>query len=397
MQHLKHRTNISAPRSPAPLLLTHPLIHPSTHPPVPPTLKTTLRQLTLPLLAILTAIVLTVPVIGFALDWNWAKIAAAYGGLLDGALFKRYAFSNTLVAAIPLMFTGLALALGFRTGVFNIGAPGQFLIGATCAVFVGYAIPLPPVIHPIAALTAGILGGAFWGAIPGYLKARFGSHEVINTIMLNYLAFFLQDWLVKNPMKDPNPGVIRTPEILQTAELFRFYDRLHIGLFLALLAAYGVWYLLNKTTLGYELRTVGSNPEAAKYAGMKLGRLTILSIALSGALAGLGGAVQILGVDHAMPVLYSSDYGFDAIPVALLGQNQPIGVILSAILFGALRNGSDLMQLRSGGAVSREVIFIVQAVILLFVAAPAIVRGLYRLKLPQSEIEKEGSLTRGWG
>jgi simple sugar transport system permease protein len=362
-----------------------------------PSLKPSLRQFGLPLLAILTAIVITVPVIGFALDWNWAKIAAAYGGLLDGALFKQYAFSNTLVAAIPLMFTGLALALGFRTGVFNIGAPGQFLMGATCAVFVGYAISLPPVIHPIAALAAGILGGGFWGAIPGFLKARFGSHEVINTIMLNYLAFFLQDWLVKNPMKDPDPAVIRTPEIRETAELFRFYDRLHVGLFLALLAAFGVWYLLNKTTLGYELRTVGSNPEAAKYAGMKLGRLTVLGLALSGALAGLGGAVQILGVDRAMPVLYSSDYGFDAIPVALLGQNQPIGVVLSAILFGALRNGSDLMQLRSGGTVSREVIFIVQAVILLFVAAPAIVRWLYRLRLPQSEIEKEGGLTRGWG
>ena len=355
------------------------------------------RQLGLPVLAIATAMLITVPVIGFALNWDWVKVAATYGGLLDGALFKQFAFANTLVAAIPLMFTGLALALGFRTGVFNIGASGQFLLGATCAVFVGYAIPLPPLIHPLAALIAGALGGGLWGAIPGFLKARFGSHEVINTIMLNYLAFFLQDWLVKNPMKDPSPSVVRTPEILPTAFLPRFYDRLHVGLAIALLAAVFVWWLLNKTVLGFELRTVGSNPEAARYAGMKLGRLTVLSMALSGALAGLGGAVQILGVDRAMQVLYSSDYGFDAIPVALLGQNQPVGVILSAILFGALRNGSDLMQLRSGGAVSKEVIFIVQAVILLFIAAPALVRWLYRLRLPQSEIEKEGALTRGWG
>lgn len=355
------------------------------------------QQLGLPLLAIATAMLITVPIIGFALNWDWASVIATYRGLLDGALLKRYAFSNTLVAAIPLMFTGLALALGFRTGVFNIGAAGQFLLGATCAVFVGYAVPLPPVIHPLAALIAGAAGGALWGAVPGFLKARFGSHEVINTIMLNYLAYFLQDWLVKNPMKDPSPTVVRTPEILGTAVLPRFYDRLHLGLVLALLTAGFVWWLLNKTTLGFELRTVGSNPEAARYAGMKLGYLTVLSMALSGALAGLGGAVQILGVDRAMPVLYSSDYGFDAIPVALLGQNQPIGVVLSALLFGALRNGSDLMQLRSGGTVSKEVIFIVQAVILLFVAAPAIVRWLYRLRLPQSEIEKEGTLTRGWG
>jgi simple sugar transport system permease protein len=354
------------------------------------------QQLATPLLAILTAMLITVPVIGAALNWDWTKVAATYGGLLDGALFKRYAFTNTLVSSIPLMFTGLALALGFRTGVFNIGAAGQFLIGATCSVFVGYALPLPPIIHPIVALLAGAIGGAVWGAIPGLLKARFGSHEVINTIMFNYLAFFLQDWLVKNPLKDPSPTVIRTPEILDSAMLPRFADRLHLGLFLALLAALGVWWLLNKTTLGFELRTAGSNPDAARYAGMQLNALIVLGMALSGGLAGLGGAVQILGVDHAMPVLYSSDYGFDAIPVALLGQNQPLGVVLSAILFGALRNGSDLMQLRSGGLVSKEVIFIVQAVILLFVAAPALVRSIYRLRLPQSEIEAE-TLTRGWG
>jgi general nucleoside transport system permease protein len=359
-------------------------------------LSAMMRVLITPLLAIATALLVTVPIIGLTLNWNLSKMAATYGGLLDGALFKQYAFSNTLVSAIPLMLTGLALSLGFRTGVFNIGASGQFLIGATCAVWVGYALPLPPVIHLLVALTAGILGGAAWGAIPGFLKARFGSHEVINTIMLNYLAFFLQDWLVKNPLKDPSPSVVRTPEILDTAILPRFYDRLHWGLLIALIAAYFVWWLLGKTTLGFELRTVGSNPEAARYAGMNIGGLTVLSLALSGGLAGLGGAIQILGVDRAMPVLYSSDYGFDAIPVALLGQNQPIGVLLSALLFGALRNGSDVMQLRSGGAVSKEVIFIVQAVILLFVAAPAIVRWIYRLRLPQSQIEA-APLTRGWG
>ncbi|NJR66827.1 MAG: ABC transporter permease [Leptolyngbyaceae cyanobacterium CRU_2_3] len=159
--------------------------------------RTVGRQLMTPLLAIATALLITVPIIGFTLNWDWAKVAVTYGGLLDGALFKQYAFANTLVSAIPLMFTGLALSLGFRTGVFNIGASGQFLMGATCAVWVGYALPLPPGIHLLAALTAGISGGAAWGAIPGFLKAQFGSHEVINTIMLNYLAFFLQDWLVK--------------------------------------------------------------------------------------------------------------------------------------------------------------------------------------------------------
>ncbi len=354
------------------------------------------RQLVIPGLAIATALVISIPVIGFATNWDWSKIGATYGGLLDGAFLKGFAFANTLVATTPLIFTGLALGLGFQSGVFNIGAAGQFLMGATCAVWVGYAIPLPPIIHPLACLLAGVLGGGIWGAIPGYLKAQFGSHEVINTIMFNYLAFFLQDWLVKNPLKDPSPSVFRTPNILDTALLPRFLDRLHWGFVLALLTTLGVWWLLQKTTIGFELRTVGMNPEAAKYAGMHPKKLIILSMFLSGALAGLGGAVQILGVDGNMPTTYSADFGFDAIPVALLGQNHPLGIVLASVLFGALRNGSDLMQLRSGGVVSKEVIFIVQGVILLFIAAPALIRRLYRLKLQKTALEGS-QLTRGWG
>ncbi len=357
------------------------------------------RELVIPSLAIATALVVSVPVIGSATNWDWAKVAATYGGLLDGAFLKPDALANTLVAATPLIFTGLALALGFRSGVFNIGAAGQFLIGATCGVWVGYAWPLPPVMHPLAALVAGALGGGLWGAIPGLLKARFGSHEVINTIMFNYLAFFLQDWLVKNPMKDPSPSVVRTPNILDTAVLPRLFgadSRLHLGFLLALLVAFGVAWLLWKTTVGFELRTVGNNPDAARYAGIQPGRTTVLAMALSGALAGLGGTVQILGVDHNLPTLFSTDFGFDAIPVALLGQNQPLGVVFSAILFGALRNGSDLMQLRSGGVVSKEVIFIVQALVLLLTAAPALIRSLYRLKIGKTALEGK-SLTRGWG
>jgi len=354
------------------------------------------RQLVIPGLAIATALFISIPVIGFATNWDWIKIAATYGGLLDGAFLKGFAFANTLVATTPLIFTGLALGLGFKSGVFNIGAAGQFLLGATCAAWVGYAIPLPPVIHPLACILAGAVGGGLWGAIPGYLKAKFGSHEVINTIMFNYLAVFLQDWLVKNPLKDPAPGVFRTPNILDTAFLPRFLDRLHLGFILALLTAAGVWWLLEKTTIGFELRTVGMNPDAAKYAGMQPRKMIVLSMMLSGALAGIGGAVQILGVDHNMPVTYSPDVGFDGIPVALLGQNSPIGIILASLLFGALRNGSDLMQVRSGGVVSKEVIFIVQGVILLCVAAPALIRWLYRLKLQKTALE--GSrLTRGWG
>ena len=357
------------------------------------------RELLIPALAILSAFVITLPVVGSATNWDWAKVAITYGGLLDGAFFKPHAFTNTLVAATPLIFTGLALALGFRSGVFNIGASGQFLMGAVCGVYVAYAIPLPPIIHPIASLIAGALGGALWGAIPGYLKARLGSHEVINTIMLNYVAFFIQDYLVKGPMKAPGPSVIRTPEILATAVLPRLLgpdDRLHAGFLLALLTALFIWWLLFKTTLGFELRTAGSNPDAAKYAGVNATRSLVLAMALSGALAGIAGTVQVLGLDHNLPALFSSDFGFDAIPVALLGQNQPLGVVFSALLFGALRNGSDVMQIRSGGVVSKEVVFIVQAMVLLFAAVPALVRWLYRLRLGKTALEG-ASLTRGWG
>jgi ABC-type uncharacterized transport system permease subunit len=361
-----------------------------------------LREIAVPLLAIVTALIISVPVIGIATKWDWVKVAAAYGGLIDGAILKPNAFTNTLVAATPLILTGLAVALGFRAGLFNIGGSGQFLMGAAAGVYIGYAIPMPPIIHALVVLLAGTLAGGLWGAIPGYLKARFGSHEVINTIMLNYIAFFLTDWLVKGPMKDPLPSNVRTPTIYPSAELGKIFaafdpnDRLHWGFVIAILMAILVWWLLWKTTLGFELRTVGSNPNAARYAGIRPALMTVLAMALSGALAGMAGIVQVQGLDHYLPALFSSDFGFDGITVALLGRVHPWGVIPAAILLGLLRNGSDLMQIRSGGAVSKEVIFIVQGLILLFIAAPAIIRWLYRLRIGKTALEG-ASLTTGWG
>jgi simple sugar transport system permease protein len=363
-----------------------------------------LREVTVPLLAIVTALLISVPVIGAATKWDWSKVAAAYGGLIDGALLKPNAFTNTLVTATPLILTGLAVALGFRTGLFNIGGSGQYLMGAAAGVFVGYAIPLPPVIHVVVALLVGALAGALWGAIPGFLKARLGAHEVINTIMMNYLAFFITDWLIsrRGPMIDPSPSNERTPLILATAELGRIFsavdpnDRLHWGFVIALLMAVGVWWLLWKTTLGFELRTTGSNANAARYAGIRPAIMIVLAMALSGGLAGLAGIVQVLGVDHFMPKLFSSAFGFDGITVALLGRVHPWGVVPAAILLGVLRNGSDLMQIRSGGVVSKEVVFIVQGLILLFIAAPAIIRWLFRLRIGKTALEG-ASLTSGWG
>jgi len=360
------------------------------------------REMAIPILAIFTALVVSIPLVVSATKGDWPRVLAAYGGLLDGALLKPNAFTNSLVTATPLIFTGLAVALGFRSGLFNIGAPGQLLVGAAAGVFVGYAIPLPPGIHALVALIVGALAGAGWASIAGVLKAWRGAHEVITTIMLNYLAFFLTDWLIKGPLKDPLPSNVRTPTILPTAELGRMFaafdanDRLHWGFALAILAAVFVWWLLWKTTLGFELRTTGSNSNAARYAGIKPARMIIIAMALSGALAGLAGIVQVLGVDHFMPALFSSDFGFDGITVALLGRLHPFGVIPSAILLGMLRNGSDLMQIRSGGLVSKEVVFIVQGLILLFIAAPGIIRWLYRLRIPKTALEGR-QLTSGWG
>ncbi len=361
-----------------------------------------LREITIPALAIFTAILISVPVVGAAASWDWSKVGAAYGGLIDGAILKPNALTNTLVAMTPLILTGLAVLLGIKAGLFNIGASGQFLLGATAGVLVAYAIPLPPIIHAIVAMVVGALAGAAWAAIPGFLKAKRGAHEVITTIMMNYLAFFLTDWLIKGPMKDPVPSNVRTPDILPTAELGRIFagvdpnDRLHWGFFVAIGMAIAVWWLFQKTTIGFALKTNGSNPHAARYAGIRAARMTVLAMAMSGALAGLAGIIQVLGLDHNLPALFSSDFGFDGITVAFLAQLSPFGVLPAAFMLGMLRNGSDLMQIRSGGVVSKEVIFIVQAFTLLFIAVPAIVRWLYRLKIKKTAMEG-ASLTTGWG
>lgn len=307
-------------------------------------------------------------------------------------------FLESLVATTPYIFVSLGVALGFRAGVFNIGAEGQIFMGAIAATFVGYSLHgLPMIIHLPLALLAGALGGAFWGFIPGWLKAKTGGHEVINTIMMNYIAFRLSDWLLNGPMMRPNSYNPISPDIEASAWLPRFFDapiRFHLGFFLALGIAYLVYWLLFKTTWGFDLRTVGTNPNAAKYSGMKVSRNIILAMSLSGALAGLSGTNEVLGVNHNLAMAFSSGYGFDAIAIALLGNNHPVGVVLASLLFGFLRNGATKMQLVT--AVPIDIISVLQAVILAFIAAPAIIRTIYRLKKPAVE-ETSGVTISGWG
>lgn len=327
-----------------------------------------------------------------------SKIVAALQGGDPAAIRRAFnPFFESLVQSTPYIFGGLAVALGFRVGLFNIGAEGQIFIGAITSVTAGIFLRgLPAIIHVPLALLAGAAGGAMWGFVPGWLKAKTGGHEVINTIMMNYIAFRLSEYLLNNFLKDPDKFVPISAPIQESARLPRFFAapiRFHMGFFVALGMAWVVYWLLFKTTWGFELRTVGSNPHAARYAGMNIVRNTVLGMSLSGALAGLAGANEVLGVNYNLAVAFSSGYGFDSIALALLGKSHPLGVVLAALLFGFLRNGAVQMQLRAG--IPIDIISILQALILAFIAAPAIIRTIYRLKTP--DVADEEVTIRSWG
>jgi simple sugar transport system permease protein len=306
----------------------------------------------------------------------------AYGALIEGSLWDAEGLNirgigNTLNAATPLILTGLSVAFGFRAGLFNIGAQGQFFLGGFSAAIVGtnlVGVPFPA--GMLIAVGAGALGGAFWGFIPGILKAWRGAHEVVVTIMLNSVAALFLNYLASNPFKDPLATFPRTSDVQPGALLPILLDgtRLHGGIFLALIVALATWFLLFKTTLGFEIRTVGANPNAARYAGIRPTLITVLTMSLAGAMAGLAGASEILGITKNYPAEYASTYGFDGIAVALLGRAHPVGVIGAALLFGVLRSGAGAMQRQTDIPV--DIISIVQGVILLFVAAEVVIRRL---------------------
>ncbi len=350
-----------------------------------------------PLLAVLTAMIIG----GFIIWWVGGDPFTAYKGLFQGAFGNLKAISETTVWASPYIFAGLAVAVGFKGGLFNIGGEGQLAFGAVAAAWAGYALPgilhtdIPPFLHVILSVGLGVSAGALWGAIPGYLKAKTGAHEVINTIMMNYIALNLTSFLLNGPMKDPSPTnvVARTPKIALSSQIFPIFEnyRFHWGFILALAMAFFVWWLLWKTRLGFEIRTTGLNPDAAKYAGINVAQTVVITMGLSGALAGLAGAVEVTALNHRHELGFSSGYGFDAIAIALLGKNHPIGVVLASLLFGAMRNGATRMQFLT--QIPVDIISIIQALILLFVSADAIVRYVYRIRTPQERVV----YTRGWG
>jgi len=329
---------------------------------------------------------------------NPGKIIEAFRGG-DPETIRRAInpFFESLVQSTPYIFAGLALTLGFRVGLFNIGAEGQLFIGAATTVTAALFIKgLPAIIHIPLSLLAGFLGGGLWGFIPGLLKAKTGGHEVINTIMMNYIAFRLSEYLLRGPLKNPEGFSPISAMIQDSAKLYRFFGnpiRFHLGFFIALLFAYLLYLFLFKTTWGFTLRTVGLNPRAAKYAGMNIVQSTVIAMFLSGGLAGLAGANEVLGVNYNLALAFSSGYGFDAIALALLGKSHPLGVVLASVLFGFLRNGATQMQVSAG--IPIDIISVLQAAILAFIAAPAIIRTIYRLKVPELDID--AVTLRGWG
>ena len=335
-----------------------------------------------PILAVIVALILG-GVIMLATGVSFDAIGKSYVALFTGSVGSLSAISETLTAAAPLTLAGLGIALGFRAGLFNIGAEGQVLLGGMAAVIVGFSFEgLPMVIHVPLALLAGALAGAIWASIAGWLKASTGAHEVITTIMLNLIAMRLVDYLLRNPpVQKPGRADPISKSVLESAQLPRLFTwidpqlRVHAGILLVILAVIFVYWLLYRSKLGFEFRAAGFNPDAARYAGMRSGLIIVSAMALAGALAGLAGANQVLGVLERASPGFSGGVGFDAIAVALLGRSHPVGVLLAGLLFGALQAGGRQMQVSAG--VSLDLIAIIQALIIIFIAAPMLMRAVF--------------------
>ena len=316
-----------------------------------------------------------------ALSASWDKVGGAYAALVQGALGGYGPITETTAQAAPLICAGLGVGLAFRAGLFNIGAQGQAILGALLAAYVGFAWSLPPGVHLVVAVLGGLVGGGLWGGIVGWLKARAGAHEVIVTIMMNYIAAGLLGYLLTTTaFRRPGRTDPISPVVDWNATLPRLEGgRLHLGFLLALLAAVGVWWLLDRSTTGFAIRAVGANPHAAATAGMSVARTTVITMVIAGALAGLAGVQAALGPSASgVPVPLSAgivgSVGFDAITVALLGRSRPFGIVLAGLLFGALHAGGLAMQ--SVAQTPLTLTTALQALIVLFVAAPALVAKL---------------------
>ncbi|HEY3315339.1 MAG TPA: ABC transporter permease [Bacillota bacterium] len=313
----------------------------------------------------------------------------AYGYLFRGAVGNLGQLTGTIVNAIPLIFAGLAVTVAFRGSIFNIGGEGQIYFGALFAILAGTMLKLPPGIHLIVALAAGALGGLLWALIPGYLNAKRGLNEVIVTILMNYIAQWFVAYLVHGPIREPgwNPQSAMVEATARLPILIRGTS-LHWGIFIAIAAAILVHLLLTRTGLGFAIRMVGSNREASRYAGINSAQVVILTMCISGALAGLAGATEMLGVRYRLLDGFSPGYGFDAIAVAMVGRTTALGTVLGALFFGALRSGATVMQ--SGTGLPIVAVYFIQGLVILFMIAGSSVNFFKNLANPKKEVTTGG-------
>lgn len=330
-----------------------------------------------------------------------SEVLKPYTALVQGSIFnwagadfaaKIYPITETLTVATPLICAGLGVALAFRAGLFNIGAQGQIILGALFGAYVGFTWHLPWGLHLLLVIVAGLVGGAVWGGVVGLLKARTGAHEVIVTIMLNYVANFLLMYLLTLPaFQRPGSTNPISPFLDETA-LFPLLlgpqFRLHAGFLLAIVATVFVWWLLNRSTVGFEFRAVGANPKAARTAGISVSRSVILVMAIAGALAGLAGVAQVSGTEKYISGGVAASIGFDAITVALLGRSTPWGTFFAGLLFGAFRAGGVVMQAQTGTPI--DIVLVIQSLIVLFIAAPPLVRAVFGMNRKKNR-NKAGS------
>jgi ABC-type uncharacterized transport system permease subunit len=341
----------------------------------------------------------------------WNAATGSYIALFQGAVFNPRAsglaaqfapLMETLTIATPLITAGLGVALAFRAGLFNIGAQGQIIMAGILAAWVGFALHLPVGLHLLLVLVAGIVGGALWGGLVGLLKARTGAHEVILTIMFNYVALYFLGYLLNTPaFQRPGESNPISPILDPTAvypQILGSQYRLHLGFLLAIAATVLVWWLLNRSTVGFEFRAVGANPKAAQTAGINVSRSTILVMAMAGALAGMAGVAQVAGTEKVLTDGVAATYGFDAITVALLGRSTPWGTFAAGLLFGAFRAGAVQMQIQTGTPI--DIVLVVQSLIVLFIAAPPLVRAVFglnprRKKPAKAEKSQQAAVTGG--
>ncbi|MDO5738830.1 MAG: ABC transporter permease [Ornithinimicrobium sp.] len=334
----------------------------------------------------------------------WTAMSDAYVAMFRGSVFDWRAttfagmikpLTESMVFAVPLILAGLGIAVGFRAGLFNIGAQGQLIVGAIVAAWLGFAFDLPPVVHLLVAILGGLIGGAIWGGMAGWLKAQFGANEVITTIMLNYIALYLISYVLKTASFNPGRTGQRSPQVGADAMYPKLIPqwllpdngfRLHWGFVVAILATIFVWWLLERSTIGFEIRATGANPAASRTAGMSVGRITIITMTLAGALAGLAATGQVLGTERSLTAGVAASYGFDAITVALLGRSKPWGTFFAGLLFGALKAGGFLMQSLTQTPI--DIVLVVQSLIVLLIAAPPLVRSVFRLPAPGARPRK---------